>query len=142
MKILPTFLTSTTFTTRRQLCASAVAALLLLSVIPVERAAAADVDNGADVFDAHCAECHSISSTPRNKKGPSLYGVVGRHAGSVAGFNYSAANRAAALTWTPEVLRHYLAGPQAAIPGTTMKFKGLANPKEIEDLIAFLEHPE
>ena len=71
-----------------------------------------------------------------------MYGVVGRHAGSVAGFNYSAANRAAALTWTPEVLRHYLAGPQAAIPGTTMKFKGLANPKEIEDLIAFLEHPE
>lgn len=121
---------------------SAMGAVLLLSLLPFAGALAADVDNGADVFDAHCAECHSISSTPRNKKGPSLYGVVGRHAGSVAGFNYSAANRAAAISWTPEVLRHYLAGPQAAIPGTTMKFRGLANPKEIDDLVAFLEHPE
>lgn len=102
----------------------------------------ADIDNGADVFDAHCAECHSVSAQLRNKKGPTLHGVVGRHAGSVAGFEYSAANRAAAVTWSPDVLRRYLAAPQATIPGTTMKFKGLANAGDIDDLIAFLEHPE
>jgi len=100
---------------------------------------AQNVDNGADSFDANCGDCHSVSKQMKNKKGPSLFGIVGRHAGTVAGQEYSPANKGSNLVWTPDVLTKYLANPQALVPGTTMKFKGLKDPKEIADLVAFLE---
>lgn len=102
-------------------------------------ALAQDIDIGADSFDANCSDCHSVSKQMKNKKGPSLFGIVGRHAGTVPGQEYSAANRSSNVIWTPEVLTRYLANPQAVIPGTTMKFKGLRDQREIADLVAFLE---
>lgn len=116
----------------------AVAVLAALLLGPVA-ARAQNVDDGADSFDANCADCHSVSKQMKNKKGPSLFGIVGRHAGTVAGQEYSPANKGSNLVWTPEVLTRYLASPQALVPGTTMKFKGLKDPKEIADLVAFLE---
>lgn len=122
-------------------CAAAVVAAVPMLAVPAG-ARAANAERGADLFDANCGECHSVSKELRNKKGPSLYGVVGRKSGSVPGFKYSAANQSAGVVWTPDVLRKYLAGPQAFVPGTTMKFKGFAKEADIEDVIAFLEHPE
>ena len=43
-------------------------------------------------FNGHCRECHSFVQND-NRLGPSLYGVVGRKAGSVPGFNYSDSSR-------------------------------------------------
>ena len=102
-------------------------------------ALAQNVDDGADSFDANCSDCHSVSKQMKNKKGPSLFGLVGRHAGTVPGQEYSPANKGSNVVWSPDVLTRYLANPQAVIPGTTMKFKGLKDPKEIADLVAFLE---
>jgi cytochrome c len=115
-----------------------VAATLLFSVAAETAALAQNVSNGADSFDANCGDCHSVKAG-KNKKGPSLAGLVGRHAGTVPGQDYSPANKSSNLVWTPDVLTRYLANPQAVIPGTTMKFKGLKDPKEIADLVAFLE---
>ena len=40
---------------------------------------------------ARCRACHMLTEDGTSV-GPTLYGVVGRPAGSVAGYNYSAAN--------------------------------------------------
>lgn len=99
---------------------------------------AADAEKGADSFDANCAECHSVAKVLKNKKGPSLFGVVGRPSGQVQGYDYSDAMKAAGLTWTPEKLDAYITNPKAVVPNDKMKFKGLADAAERADLVAFL----
>jgi len=99
--------------------------------------AAIDIKRGADVHEAQCAECHSLKAG-KNKKGPSLFGVIGRKAGTVPDVVYSDDMKASNITWTPEKLREYVAAPKAMVPGTKMKYKSKMTPEETEDLLAFL----
>ena len=103
------------------------------------RAHASDAAAGCDVFKAECAECHSIRAG-RNKKGPSLSGIVGRQAASMPAYAYSEALRGrSAWTWTPKQLRHYLSQPAGqANPGTKMKYDGLTDAAALDDLIVYL----
>ena len=87
---------------------------------------------------AVCTTCHSVEAGV-NKTGPSLHGVVGREAGTVADFNYTDANKNSGITWTPEELFVYLADPQATIPGTKMIFPGIKDPQKRAVVIAYLE---
>ena len=78
--------------------------------------------------------------------GLSLYcervaGVVGRKAGSVAGFTYSAANRDSGITWSAEKLFQYLEKPIRVVPGTKMSFPGLPKAQDRADVIAYLQAP-
>jgi cytochrome c len=99
---------------------------------------AGDVSAGSNVFKSECAECHTIRQG-RNKKGPSLYAIVGRAAGTLPDFNYSDALRQAHWVWTPEKLHSYLSQPaKQANPGTKMKYEGLTDSKQLEDLISYL----
>jgi cytochrome c len=84
-----------------------------------------------------CQACHSVEPGA-NRLGPTLHGVVGRQSGSVPGFNYSQANRAAGIVWTPEKLFQYLENPRRVVPGTTMAFAGIGDPQRRADLIAYL----
>jgi cytochrome c len=85
-----------------------------------------------------CAACHSLESDV-NKQGPSLARLFGRKAGSVEDFNYSDSNKNSGIVWDETVLRKYLADPQSVVPGTKMTFPGLKDPKQIEDVIAYLK---
>lgn len=96
-----------------------------------------DPTRGQRVF-AQCASCHTIEAGV-NRVGPSLHGIIGRAAGSVAGFNYSDANRNSGITWTEQELFTYLENPRATVPGTTMAFAGLRNPQQRADVIAYLK---
>lgn len=96
-----------------------------------------DAAAGEQVF-AVCTTCHSVEEGV-NKTGPSLHGIVGREAGTVADYNYTDANKNSGITWTPEELFVYLADPQAKIPGTKMVFPGIDDPQQRADLIAYLE---
>jgi len=123
-------------------CALAAGFYLAWSLAP-SRALAGDPAAGSDVFRSECAECHSTRQG-RNKKGPSLFGIVGRAAGSLPDYNYSDALRRAHWTWTAEKLRSYLSQPaRQANPGTKMKYDGLDDAKDIDDLISYLStnHP-
>lgn len=100
-------------------------------------AKAQDAKHGAQVFATYCAICHSTQAG-RNVMGPSLHGVVGRKAGTVAGFNYSQAMQASGVVWTPEHLDAYLADPKAFVPKNRMSFPGLHAAGDRADVIAFL----
>ncbi len=96
-----------------------------------------DATSGKAVFVA-CQTCHVIEAGV-NKIGPSLHGVVGRAAGSIAGFSYSAANKNSGITWTPEKLFQYLESPQRVVPGTKMSYPGVTDPQKRADVIAYLK---
>ncbi len=67
-----------------------------------------------------------------------MNGLFGRHSGSVAGYNYTDANKNSGITWDPAVFAEYIKDPKAKIPGTKMAFAGIKNEQEIKDLTAFL----
>jgi cytochrome c len=96
---------------------------------------AADAEHGKQVF-AACAACHSDKP---DAIGPSLRGVYGRTSGSLEDFRYSNAMMRAKLTWNDENLRGYIQDPQAKVPGNRMPFGGLHDPKDVDDVIAYLK---
>lgn len=100
-------------------------------------ASAQDAQAGASVFKTQCSLCHSIVEG-KNLVGPSLFAVVGRQAGQVAGFHYSPANKDSGLTWNVETLDRYLTDPQAVVPKTVMPYPGLKDDQKRANLIAYL----
>jgi cytochrome c len=119
--------------------ASLIAFVLSLgAIVPMAAsgpALAADVAHGKVVFQT-CAACHSDKP---DAIGPSLRGVYGRKAGSLDNFRYSNAMLRANFVWDEANLRAYLKDPQAKVPGNRMPFAGLTDPKDIDDVIAFLK---
>ena len=97
--------------------------LLLFFVVLVGMAttllAAGPKPDGAALFRQRCASCHTAAAGQQSVLGPSLAGVVGRKAGSTA-FNYSAALKAANITWSRANLDRFLTGPMRMVPGTRM----------------------
>eukprot|EP00456_Euglypha_rotunda_P018141 TRINITY_DN1637_c0_g1_i3.p1 TRINITY_DN1637_c0_g1~~TRINITY_DN1637_c0_g1_i3.p1 ORF type:complete len:106 (-),score=12.67 TRINITY_DN1637_c0_g1_i3:138-455(-) len=98
-----------------------------------------DVKKGAKLFKQKCEQCHSVIAADGNKQGPNLHGVVGRKAGTVAGFDYTAANKSSGITWTEAELLDYLKDPKKKIPGTKMVFAGFAREPDRKDMFAFLK---
>ena len=95
--------------------------------------------NGKLVF-AQCRACH-VTDAGVNKIGPSLHNIIGRSAGTVPGYTYSAANAGAGFVWTKEKLFQYLEKPQRVMPQTKMIYAGLPDAQKRADLIAYLETP-
>lgn len=114
------------------------AAMALVSVAwsVVGAAHAADANAGREVF-KKCAVCHRLEPN-RNAMGPSLYGVVGRKAGTAPGFKYSAALKGADFEWTAELLDRWLRNPKGLVPGTKMPFAGLPNSEDRANVIEYL----
>ena len=111
-------------------------AFVLVLLAPLVQAA--DPTQGASVFDEECSECHSVKPG-KNKKGPSLFAVVGRPAGSFADFNYSDAMKASGITWNNDRLDQYIQAPKKVVSGGKMKFDGLPSAESRSNLIAFLD---
>lgn len=96
---------------------------------------------GRAVFEDQCADCHTV--TPgKNKRGPSLAGVLGSKAGGVPHYRYSAAMAASGIVWSPQRLSQYLANPKTDMPGTKMRLLSKPSPVEIANLIAWLQNAE
>jgi cytochrome c len=107
-------------------------ALLALVAGP---AAAADAEHGKVLFET-CAACHSNRA---DALGPSLIGVVGRRSAALDGFRYSNPMKRANLVWDEDNLRAYIADPQGKVKGNRMPYGGMSDPKDVEDVIAYLE---
>mmetsp|Transcript_17630 Transcript_17630/g.26234 ORF Transcript_17630/g.26234 Transcript_17630/m.26234 type:complete len:119 (-) Transcript_17630:54-410(-) len=98
-----------------------------------------DAAAGEKLFKARCTQCHTIAKGAPNKQGPNLYGLLGRQAGTLPGYNYTKANRESGITWTDKTLYEYLENPKKYIKGTKMAFPGLKKPKERADCVAYLK---
>ena len=93
-----------------------------------------DAARGAEVYE-RCAACHSPDA---DRVGPHHRGVVGRRAGSVEGFPYSAAVERSGIVWDEASLDRWLTDPQALIPGQRMGFR-LGSAQDRADVIAYLK---
>ena len=110
--------------------------------------AAQDATKGQSVFN-QCKACHMLD---RALIGPRLKGVIGRKAGSVPGYSYSALMRAAGdagLTWNEaEVtdylknptgyLKSYVAAKNAAAGGSSKMVFMLSNEDQRKNVVAYL----
>ena len=108
-----------------------------MSMAGVSGALAQDLAAGETSF-KKCLACHSIGEGAKNKVGPVLNGLDGRHSGSVEGFSYSDANKNSGITWNKDQFLDYIKDPKAKIPGTKMAFAGIKNEKEANDLWAYI----
>jgi cytochrome c len=98
-------------------------------------AAAADADHGKALYQT-CIACHTEKS---DAIGPSLKGVFDRKSAALDDYRYSNAMKRANLTWDEANLRDYIVDPQAQVKGNRMPFAGVRNPKDADDLVAFLK---
>ena len=99
---------------------------------------AQDVAAGAIQF-KKCAPCHDVGDKAKNKIGPVLNGLDGRHSGSVPSFRYSEANKNSGITWDEAQFLDYIKDPKAKIPGTIMVFPGIKNEADAKNLWAYLK---
>jgi len=113
----------------------AIAVVAVLTGCPPARAAEADPGRGAQIYQ-RCIACHSLE---RNRSGPKHCGLLGRQAGSLPGYAFSAAMTTSGIVWDDTSLDRFLENPLKAVPGTKMGYAGVKNPVERADLIAYLK---
>lgn len=92
--------------------------LAIAAAPPTARAA-----DGVELFKKNCQTCHSIEKGGPSRQGPSLYGVIGRKAGTVEGFKYSDGLKAAAWVWTPEKMDEWITFSKKMIRDTSMNYR-------------------
>ncbi len=115
--------------------------LLILLGSQTSRAEPATTDQMAargKILFLRCASCHELAPSGVKRIGPSLRGVFGRKAGSLADFSYSPAMKATDFVWDDVTLDRWLEKPGAVVPGTAMGFAGIAKQEDRQALIAYL----
>jgi cytochrome c len=117
--------------------AAVMALTLTFMLAPIAARAAGDPAAGEALFKQKCAICHAPVKGV-NKIGPSLWGVVGRKAGSLPDYTYSTAMKNANRTWDEATLSDYLENPRQKIPGVKMIFVGLPKAQDRDNVIAYL----
>ncbi len=120
---------------------TALSAAVLGFTLAAGAGTAAVADGDLEIsFNDHCRECHSFIKDD-NRVGPSLYGVVGRKAGTEPGFNYTESLKDSGVTWDPATLDKWITDPGSVVPGNGMSppFSGIQDPAIRKRIIAFLE---
>lgn len=99
-----------------------------------------DVEDGRELF-AKCKGCHQVGPDAEHRIGPHLNNLFGRRAASHESYRYSdSLSRlgASGLEWHADTLDTYLENPRALASGTRMSFRGIEDPEDRADLIAYL----
>ena len=100
---------------------------------------APDLKRGRLLF-IQCRACHEVKAGLPHKVGPNLNGMLGRKAGTAAGFTqYSPALRAWGQTWDLALLDKWIEKPSSVVPGNSMAFAGLTAARDRAALIGYLQ---
>lgn len=115
---------------------------------PLRRPAGADararpatpaLTNGERQFERKCRICHTLTADTARRAGPTLFGLMGRRAGTIDGYPYSDALTGIDLVWTERTIDELFArGPDAYLPGTKMPLQKMTNARDRADLIEYL----
>lgn len=112
-----------------------ISVLVLLLFASCSAYADGNAKNGQSIYSSRCLGCHALDT---NLIGPAHRGVFGRKAGSVPGYQYSAALRNSTLVWNEVTLNQWLENPDAMTPGQKMEFR-VGRQKDRDDVIAYLK---
>ena len=108
---------------------------MLEGAVLVAALALGDAKAGESVY-SRCLGCHAIEY---NRTGPKHCDLLGRRAGTAPGYeSYSPAMKKSNIVWSEKTLDRFLADPLKAVPGTTMTYAGVPDPKDRANLIAYL----
>jgi cytochrome c len=118
--------------------ASVVFAVILCGGIDASLAGG-DAAKGRAAFVRQCAICHTVEKGGPNRFGPNLFGILGQKAGTVGGFTYTRAFKAAAdWSWNEDLVAGWIGAPGMMVPGTAMGvFQGVAQ-SDRDDIVAYL----
>jgi cytochrome c len=116
---------------------------LMIAGFGTGSALAGDAVKGQAAFVRQCAICHTADKGGPNRFGPNLFGILGRKAASVPGFNYSRAFKAQAnWNWNEDLVAGWIGAPGQMVPGTAMGiFQGVAQ-TDRDDIVAYLATKE
>ena len=117
-------------------CVLAVGIVLAAPVTAQMLIPKAAAPSGDKLFGQQCGACHS-AEPGETRVGPSLAGVVGRKAGTVPGYAYSAALKQSGILWNRAELDRWLTKSQAVVPGSMMSY-AQADPAKREAIIDYL----
>ncbi len=95
---------------------------------------------GERQFARKCSICHTLKPGDQNRAGPSLFGIFGRVAGTLKGYNYSAGLLDSKIVWNEDTIDQLFAlGPQHVTPGSKMPLQKIAQEDKRTALIKFLK---
>jgi cytochrome c len=117
--------------------AAMIASLAMIAPLAGARADG-DPAAGETLFKQKCAVCHKIGPGAVNFVGPELNGIVGRVAGTAAGYSYSDGIKNAGWTWDAAQLDKWLTNPKSDVSGTKMIFPGLPKDTDRANVIAYI----
>ncbi len=95
-------------------------------------------EDGELDFMRKCSSCHDQAESGGHGKGPHLWNLFGRQAGTAPGFNYSEAMKSSGHTWNLATLDYYLTDTERAVPGREMNFRGISRDVMRARLLRFL----
>ncbi len=115
-------------------------ALAAVLIAPTAFAAKkADVANGKMIFEQLCGICHASNSDGSGEgRGPSLFGLIGRKAGTEPNYAmYTPELKAYKVKWSVKTLDAFLSNPMSKVPGTAMPLM-MPDNKQRADVVAYI----
>lgn len=95
--------------------------------------------SASDTALAGCKTCHTFNQGGGKRTGPNLHDIIGKTAGTQAGFVYSDAMKQSGIVWTVENLDAFIADPHKLIPRSRMGFPGEADAGKRKAMIEALK---
>lgn len=101
-----------------------------------------DAESGERLYAKLCASCHMVGQEVRHRVGPHLNNIFDRRAGSMEDYTrYSKGllrEGNDGLFWDLRTLDAYIENPKALVSDTRMAFRGIKDPQERADVLAYL----
>jgi cytochrome c len=113
----------------------AVVALIASWAVLPSQAGGQGGQEGQTFFQKRCSGCHALDA---DHEGPRLRGVVGRMAGTVKTFQYSAPLQNARFTWDEVKLDKWLTDTESVVPDNDMAFR-VPKQEERAAIISYLK---
>ena len=114
-----------------------VVAFLAAASFAAIAAPAGRMSRGETLFRENCIGCHSISC---NRTGPKLQNVYGRKAGSLTDFGrYTESLKNSGIIWSEQTVSEFIGDPAKLVPGTAMTVTMVKNPKDRQEIVAFVK---